>query len=189
MLGAAQMPLNSGVRHHMTGPTYTCSTCGKEHQGLPTDWGFKLPDAIFDLSYLEKYRRARTNADLCTLDDSRFFVRGLLSLPFTYQEGSFSWGVWVEVDRTTHDFYLENFDEEFAKGSKAEGHLANTIPGFAELRNEALEIEFQDSSSRPSFSFLSGAVHQLAKDQREGVDFARHHEFLDLCGHFAVSDA
>jgi hypothetical protein len=173
----------------MAGQTYICSSCGKEHQGLPTDWGFKLPDSVFDLSYLDKYRRSRSNVDLCTLDENRFFVRGLLSLPFTYQEGQFSWGVWVEVDRTTHAFYLGNFNDEFAKGSKAQGRLANTIPGFPELVNELLEIEFQDSESRPSFRFLPRAAHQLAKDQREGVDFARHHEFLDLCGHFAQSDA
>jgi hypothetical protein len=173
----------------LAGQTYTCASCGKVHQSLPTDWGFKLPDAVFELSYLEKYRRARSNADLCMLDENRFFVRGLLSLPFTYQEGEFSWGVWVEVDRTTHDFYFDNFDDEFAKGSKAQGRLANSIPGFPELLNEPLEIEFQDSESRPSFNFPSSAVHPLAKEQREGVDFARHHEFLELCGHFTESDA
>jgi len=173
----------------MPGHTYVCATCGKEHQGLPTDWGFKLPDLIFELSYLEKYRRARSNADLCTLDEGRFFVRGLLSLPFTYQDGKFSWGVWAEVDRKTHDSYLNHFNDEFAKGSKAHGRLANTIPGFPELVNEQLEIEFQDSNSRPSFTFPSTAAHPLARDQREGVDFARHHQFLELCGHFAESDA
>ncbi len=35
----------------MAGHTYICSSCGKEHQGLPTDWGFKLPDEAFALSY------------------------------------------------------------------------------------------------------------------------------------------
>jgi hypothetical protein len=173
----------------MAGHTYVCSTCGKEHQGLPTDWGFKLPDGIFELSYLEKYRRTRANSDLCALDENRFFIRGLVSLPFTYQEGAFSWGVWVEVDRTTHDFYLDHFNDDFARGSRAQGRLANTIPGFPELVNEPLEIEFQDPDSRPAFSFLSSAGHRLAKDQRDGVDFARHHEFLELCGHFADSDA
>ena len=173
----------------MAGHTYTCSSCGKEHQGLPTDWGFKLPDAIFDLPYLERYRRTRSNSDLCALDEHRFFVRGLLSMPFSYQEGEFSWGVWVEVERSTHDFYLGNFNNEFAKGATAQGRLANTIPGFPGLVNEPLEIEFQDSTSRPSFSFLSKADHRLAKDQREGIDFARHHEFLELCGHFTESDA
>ena len=173
----------------MAGHTYTCSSCGKEHQGLPTDWAFKLPDEIFELSYLEKYRRTRSNSDLCTLDERRFFFRGLLSMPFTYQAGEFSWGVWVEVERTAHDFYFDNFNDDFAKGTKAQGRLANAIPGFSELLNELIEIQFQDGSSRPSFSFQENAAHRLAKDQREGIDFARHHEFLDLCGHFSESDA
>jgi hypothetical protein len=173
----------------MAGQTYVCSSCGKEHQGLPTDWGFKLPDEIFALPYLERYRRSRSNSDLCTLDENRFFIRGVLSIPFTYQQGEFSLGVWAEVDAKTHAFYLENFNNEFSKGAKAEGRLASTIPGFPELLNDPLNIELQDSNSRPSFSFPLTTNHRLARDQREGIDFARHHEFLDHCGHFAESDA
>lgn len=169
----------------MTDHGYICSDCGKEHEGLPTDWGFKLPEDVYELSYLDKYRRTRSNTDLCTLDECRFFIRGLLSIPFTYQEGDFSWGIWVEVGRDVHDFYLGNYNEDFAAGTKARGTLANLIPGFAELLGQSLEIEFQDSKTRPSLMFPHGAEHSLATDQRDGIEFSRHHEFLELCGHFS----
>src|SRR4249919_2806196 len=111
----------------MTDHSYVCSSCGKTHEGLPTDWGFKLPDEVFDLSYLDRYRRTRSNADLCALDENRFFIRGLLMIPFTHQEGEFAWGVWVEVPKAVHDFYLDNYSNELAQGTKAEGALANTV--------------------------------------------------------------
>ena len=173
----------------MTDHSYVCSDCGKEHEGLPTDWGFKLPDEVFELSLLEKYGRSRSNADLCTLDESRFFLRGLLSIPFAYREGEFSWGVWVEVDQAVHDFYVKNFNDDFSAGTKAKGRLANLIPGFPELMGEVLEIEFQDSRTRPAFTFQASATHPMSDDQREGIGASRHHEFLDLCGHFDESEA
>lgn len=172
----------------MSEHSYVCSSCGKEHEGLPTDWGFKLPDEIFDLSYLDKYRRTRSNTDLCSLDEKRFFIRGLLPIPFTHQEGEFGWGVWAEVAREVHDFYLENYNNEFAQGTTAEGLLANTIPGFRSSISQGLEIVFQNAKTRPAFNFPRSATHELALDQRSGIDAQRHHRFLELCGHFEESE-
>lgn len=173
----------------MTDHGYVCSSCGKVHEGLPTDWGFKLPDEVFALPYLEKYHRTRSNTDLCALDERRFFIRGLLPIPFTHQEGEFAWGVWAEVPKEIHDFYLDNYSNELAQGTKAVGALANTIPGFPEITGKPLEIEFQNAKSRPFFAFPGSADHELAVDQRDGIGHNRHHRFLELCGHFDESDA
>ncbi|HET6397706.1 MAG TPA: DUF2199 domain-containing protein [Pseudoxanthomonas sp.] len=173
----------------MTDHHYVCSSCGKTHDGLPTDWGFKLPDEVFDLSYLDKYRRSRFNTDLCALDEKRFFIRGILVIPFTHQEGEFVWGVWAEVSKSVHDFYVDNYSNELAQGVKAEGTLANTIPGFSEITGLPLEIELQSAKSRPVFTFPDSADHELAMDQRDGIDHNRHHHFLELCGHFDESGA
>lgn len=139
----------------MTDQSYVCSSCGKTHKGLPTDWGFRLPDQVFELSYLDKYRRTRSNADLCSLDESSF---------------------------------LENYSNELAQGTRASGVLANAIPGFREITGEALDIEFQNAKSRPHFHFSRSAEHELAADQRNGIGHDRHHQFLELCGHFDESD-
>ena len=111
-------------------------------------------------------------------------MRGLLMLPFTHQDGEFAWGVWAEVSRSVHDFYVDNFNNELAQGTNAQGMLANTIPGFPEITGLPLEIELQSAKSRPFFKFPSPANHDLAVDQRTGIDHARHHQFLELCGHF-----
>lgn len=173
----------------MTDHGYICSSCGKAHEGLPTDWGFKLPDDVFAMSYLDKYRRTRSNTDLCSQDEERFFIRGLLMISFTHQEREFAWGVWAEVPRTIHDFYVDNYSNDLAQGTKAHGTLANTIPGFPEITGLPLEIEIQSAKSRPLFTFPAFADHELAIDQRDGVGHTRHHQFLELCGHFDESDA
>jgi hypothetical protein len=162
----------------MTDHSYVCSSCGKTHEGLPTDWSFKLPDEVFDLSYLDKYRRTRSNTDLCALDEDRFFVRGLLAIPFTHREGDFGLGVWAEVPKAVHDFYLDNYSNELAQGTKAEGTLANTIPGFSKITDQPLEIQFQNAKCRPFFVFPRSAEHELAVDQRDGIGHNRHHQFL-----------
>jgi hypothetical protein len=138
---------------------------------------------------LDKYRRTRSNTDLCALDEQRFFIRGLLSIPFTHKEGEFAWGVWAEVSKSVHDFYVDNYSNELAQGTKVQGSLANIIPGSPQLTGLALDIEIRSAKSRPSFMFPSVADHELAIDQRDGIGHARHHQFLELCGHFDESDA
>ena len=103
--------------------SFTCACCGQEHPGLPADYGYSLPDEVFALSYLERYRRSRSNADLCTLDDERFFLRGVLAVPFVGSEQEFGWGLWVEVSRGQHDLYLDGFFDDLSAHPPFEGRL------------------------------------------------------------------
>ncbi len=168
----------------MTEHSYICSSCGKEHAGLPTDWGFKLPDVVFSLSYLDKYRRSRSNADLCTLDESRYFLRGLLPVPLSGQDDEFSWGIWVEIDKPIHDLYLSHYNDDLSGEHPALGFIANAIPAFSGLGSEPVEIRFSDAKSRPSFYLLPSSAHPLAAEQRSGISPHRHHQYLEACGHF-----
>lgn len=163
---------------------YVCSSCGKVHEGLPTDWGFGLPCEVYALSYLEKYRRSRSNSDLCTLDERRYFLRGILLIPFIHQEGDFCWGIWAEVSRGAHDFYLENFSNELAQGTVFSGRLANRIPGIGKTEGLEVRVEIQSTKSRPLISFAEGSTHGLAVEQRVGIGSDRHHYYLESCGYF-----
>lgn len=169
--------------------SYICSTCGKEHQGLPTNWGFKLPDEVHELGYIERYTRARSNADLCTLDDRRYFVRGVLAVALTEQNDAFGWGVWVEVDRATHDAYVRTFDDDDPNLPQCSGKLANTIPGYSETRDLPVNLRFQVSNSRPVVTFGPDVAHGLAHEQREGISRKRHHDVLQGLGFFDEADA
>ena len=72
--------------------SFTCGTCGQEHPGLPTDYAFGLPDDIYSLQYLERYKRSRSNADLCTLDDDASSSAVFCRFPLTHRTRSLSGG-------------------------------------------------------------------------------------------------
>jgi hypothetical protein len=115
----------------MNQETFVCDTCGERHEGRPTDFGFRLPDEVHALSYLDRYSRSRHNTDLCTLDESRYFVRCVLHVPLLERPEEFGWGVWVEVSAADHDNYLEHFHDAAENAPRFRGALAFR-PGAAQ---------------------------------------------------------
>jgi hypothetical protein len=171
--------------------TYTCSHCGQQHEGLPTDWGFKLPDEVHALDYIGRYVRTRHNGDLCTLDEARFFFRTLLPIRLVEQGGEyFSWGVWVEADKATHDLYLRSWDEDISSHHRVHGRLANLIPVHEGSLGLEVEVQFGPGTDRPSVWLPRHASHALALEQRNGISGKRHHDILVALGYFGdESDA
>ena len=163
--------------------SFICGTCSEEHEGLPLDYGFGLPDEVYALGYIERYLRSRSNADVCTLDQSRYFIRGVLPLPFSGSDRSFGLGIWVEVPQTQHDLYVAGFHDDLSDNPAFIGRIANEIPGFHSL-GLPVEIRFRSGSERPEFRCPPASDHLLARDQQEGITDQRHHEILDGFGIF-----
>ena len=169
---------------------FTCPHCDRVHPGLPTEWGFRQPDEVFALSYVERYLRVRSNPDLCTLDESRFFLRCVLILPFADQDGTFGWGAWAEVGRAEHDDYLA-LVEHHGDGSSAPlfpGLLANAIPGYRATLGVTVEVQSGGPTARPTLWMPKRSRHTLAKEQRGGLSAGRHHHLLEACGYFRETD-
>jgi hypothetical protein len=167
---------------------FRCGTCGRDHPELPAEWGFREPDEVFALPYIAKYLRVRINPDLCTLDESRYFLRGHLRLPFT-DGGEFGWGVWVEVSHDHHDVYAGQIVAE-AEGEpttqyRLEGRLANAIPGYRKTLGVPVHVLLEEGRQRPSLWLPTRSRHALAREQAGGISAARHHELLEACGYFA----
>jgi hypothetical protein len=163
--------------------TFNCGTCGEEHSGLPKDYAFGLPDEVFALGYLDRYRRSRSNADLCILDEQRFFIRGVLPVPFADGDGEFVWGMWAEVTGEQHDLYLAGFHDDLSDNPPFAARLANDVPGYSCLRLQ-IDVQFRAGNDRPVFSVPSRVDHILARERRQGISRARHHEILEQVGFF-----
>ena len=178
------------VRRHQMPATYICNHCGQEHEGLPTDWGYKLPDDVHALSYLDRYLRSRSNRDLCTLDEGRYFFRALLPIRLSEQPDNecFTWGVWVEVDKSVHDLYLKSWDEDITNHLGLQGRLANDIKVHPGSTGLPVEIQFQPDTDRPKLKLLPEVLHALAIEQRNGISGKRHHDILVELGHFGAED-
>jgi hypothetical protein len=91
-------------------PKFKCAFCEKEHDKLPRD-----------LAYLH---------DLCEIDDSNFYVRGVLSLPIRNSTEEFRWGVWVKVKKVDFDRYVELWDSDPAAAPAYIGQCPETLPAI-----------------------------------------------------------
>ena len=168
--------------------TFVCRQCGEVHEGLPTDWGYNQPDEIYALEYMEKYLRVRSNSDFCTLDESRYFIRGVLHLPFQEQEESFGWGIWVEVSMNDHDLCVRHFDEDGSSLPRVFGRVANSMPGYTHTLGLLVEVQLGNQGKRPTL-WMHKDEHVLYHEQKDGLSPEQHHKLLEACGYFDKSNA
>ena len=158
---------------------FTCSVCGKEHAGLPTDKGYKLPDVVWAIAEPDRSAQAKFTQDLCEFGE-RYFIRCVLKVPFSETDGYFGWGVWTEVEWSVYERYLELYDQEGSAEPPHEATLANALPAYEKTLGAAVTIQFGSQTQRPIAELLPRDESRLAFDQRNGIDNARHHEILDL---------
>ncbi|ROZ63874.1 DUF2199 domain-containing protein [Ramlibacter sp. WS9] len=167
--------------------SFICQTCGERHAGLPMDFGFRLPDEVHSLGYLDRYLRSRSNADFCALDEARYYVRGVLPLPVQSSEDEFCWGVWVEIAQAHHDRYLAGFEEEAPDLFTFAGKIANDVPGYGGTIGLAVEVRLRKAGERPAV-YVTDSSHALSHEQRAGISHKRHHDILEATGFFEKKD-
>lgn len=156
---------------------FFCKQCGEWHEELLSDFSLRLPDEVTRLSYLERYQRARFNADFCTLDDNRYFIHCMLKIPFNYTESDsfFGWGLWVEVNRDQHDLHMEHWSRGADDTEPFRATIANNLEGYPDLVGEEVYVKLYDAH-RPLLHFPAISHHPLAVEERNGLSFERHHE-------------
>ena len=172
----------------MSDESFICECCGQEHPDLPRDHGFQLPDEVHSLGYVERYRRSRFNSDLCTLDESKYFLRTVIPLAFTEKEGAFHWGAWVEVSKADHDWYVDVSEQQNAEARRFAGRIANDIPGYGGTLGTEVEVKIREGGYRPLLLLKTDSSSALARDQSEGVSDKRHHEILEVVGFLEEDD-
>jgi hypothetical protein len=161
--------------------SFTCKTCGKTHEGLPTDTGWTLPDDVWAIPEADRSTHAKFGADLCQFGD-RFFIRCVLKLPFNEQSGYYGWGVWVELSESDFNRYLELYDKDGSSEPTVSGLIANEIPYYPPTLGLPVMVQFQSSTSRPSVHLPATSTHPLVSEQSSGMDNQRYHEILVATG-------
>ena len=145
-----------------------------EEEELCRDIQMKLPDCLWQLDYVHRYAAGKFNEDFASLDTGEKFLFGVIEVPLTEEEGSFTWGVWAEVPPLAHDDYLLAFQSEMAEGRVIQGRLANEIPGSPDAFGARVELSLH-ADRRPEIRVLEGS---LAEQQTRGMNLAEH-EALD----------
>lgn len=161
--------------------SFNCPTCGKTHEGLPTDHSWQLPDDVWAIPGHERASEAKFTSDLCQLGD-RFFIRCVLELPFKEQAGYYGWGIWVEVKEAAFHRYLALYEQDGSCEPPVHGAIANVIPGYPPTSGLSVTVQFRDSTSRPSVHVPEPSSHPLATEQAGGLGMSRYHEILVATG-------
>jgi hypothetical protein len=137
-------------------------------------WG--VPDAQRD-------QRVELTSDTCIIDDTDFFIRGIVEIPVLDYPRSFGFGVWVSQKQENFRTYLDNYDS--SEIGPFFGWLCNRIAYYEE---ETLLLKtmahFRGEGLRPSIE-LEPTDHQLAVDQRTGISLQKA---WDIVHHYRVSD-
>jgi hypothetical protein len=158
---------------------FTCSICGKEHEGLVTNWAYKLPDAVWAIPEAERSEKTHFDSDLCQFGQ-RYFIRCVLGVRFTEAPGEFNWGAWAEVERPTFARYLELYDKDGSSEPVFAGTLANSLPAYTHSLGTPVLIQCGEPTKRPSLYCRLEDDGQLAVEQRRGIDDPRYHEILSV---------
>ena len=159
-----------------------CATCGRRHEALTRDWGFSLPDEVFELPEAELEAEVRHDDDLCQWGD-RSFIRCILPVPLKGEDDYFGLGAWAEVEPEVFQRYLDLYEEDGREEPPHPAKLANKLPPYpGTTLGTRLLIQFQTPDERPTLLLLEGDKSRLAQEQRDGIDAARHHEFVEVCG-------
>jgi hypothetical protein len=123
---------------------------------------------------------AKFNTDLCEWGQ-RYFIRSMLPIPFLDREGYFGWGVWVEVEKDGFDAYLNIYETDGSNEPRIPCSLANKVPGYNEIEQCIVELQFGPSDKRPMVYFANNSCH-MAQEQRQGINAIRYHQILESIG-------
>jgi hypothetical protein len=160
-------------------PTVTCASCGTVHSVQESELTYGLPDEIYDLDEALRAERAKTSPDICMLDGTRMFVRGLIPLPVDGREDPYRIGACAEVsEEDFREIYSLWRDENQATRAPFKGTLANEIYRCPGSRGLALELRLTGPKTRPEIYFTN-PTHDLCMQQRGGISDHQAYEYSD----------
>lgn len=135
---------------------------------------FLLPDVISQLTQRERKRDCLITSEAVTYrggkkGKAQGFVRCVLELPVQGYEGSWGYGVWVNLSDTDYERYLlattskevEDFNEVPMRG-----RLANLVNN--EAKDAEVLLDFSNLNERPRVRLVDSSLG-LAKAQAEGL--------------------
>ena len=158
---------------------YRCPSCTETHEGFPA-LAYSLPDPIFHLTPEEREARTVVSTDLCILDDARYFIRCVLSVPVEGYVEDFEYGPWVEVGADDFSRYSVWFNLGVSPGwQSVKGRIANAFPEMDQttLGLECTVILPDDDDQRP-FVQVHDIGHPLYDEQLNGMQLVRVTELV-----------
>jgi len=163
--------------------TYRCKSCGELHEGPPLSYGAAAPAAYYGVPEEEREKRCLLSSDQCVIDDENFFILGNIYLRIIDREKTFNWTVWVSLSEANFNRASELWE---MPGREKEppyfGWLSTALPCYPSTLSLKTNVQTQPIGERPVVE-LQESDHPLAKEQKEGIVWARVEEFASMILH------
>jgi hypothetical protein len=156
-----------------------CACCGVELERIPTDYGYWRPVPFFMVPEAERPQRVKVNDDLCVIDDSLFYVRGIMEVPIIGGPpgARFGWGLWVAVSERSFARYRELWDVDGSDEPPFRGLLAVSPIGYPDLLDAEVRVQLRSATERPLI-LPAHHDHPLFVEQRDGISVKRWLEIV-----------
>jgi hypothetical protein len=157
-----------------------CSCCEKMIPANTAELTFMRPDIIAALTKEQREQRCQQEwEDGYTLDNERFFVKGLIPFPIQSSEDNYCLGAWIEVSETSYAAIIDDWENDRASPSKdVIGNLSNQIPYSKNSLGCLVKMVATDEKSRPYLTILDEKCSLMA-EQKRGISRHRAAEFTN----------
>eukprot|EP00011_Vannellida_sp_DIVA3-517-6-12_P000083 CAMPEP_0114624238 /NCGR_PEP_ID=MMETSP0168-20121206/10666_1 /TAXON_ID=95228 ORGANISM="Vannella sp., Strain DIVA3 517/6/12" /NCGR_SAMPLE_ID=MMETSP0168 /ASSEMBLY_ACC=CAM_ASM_000044 /LENGTH=687 /DNA_ID=CAMNT_0001835511 /DNA_START=177 /DNA_END=2236 /DNA_ORIENTATION=+ len=168
---------------------WKCKVCKAVHQDVPLAFFCGNPHDYEDLDDEAKKSRAKVSSDLCSIDNQRFYVRGLVEVPVLeptadgatdtaatkggkkkFSDIKLVWGIWVQVDAQEFFKIMEKWSDDAEL--TIPGMLGNIMQPYPDTLNQPVTMKTRPGGLRPLVT-LDSPDNSLAKEVRDGVSFKR----------------
>ncbi|HEX8460613.1 MAG TPA: DUF2199 domain-containing protein [Segetibacter sp.] len=149
--------------------TYTCSSCGKEHEDLPAI-AFDAAYYYYDLSDEEKENITELSTDFCIIkgeDQTDRFIRAVLFQPVKDHTDTLQYGVWVSLSEKSFNDYKANFHNNEHEATYF-GFMANYVPGYDSTLSLHTDVILSKGGSRPEV-IPHTSDHPFVQDYYNGI--------------------
>ncbi|MBD1865643.1 DUF2199 domain-containing protein [Trichocoleus desertorum] len=158
---------------------YRCTICEQDHSDVPMDIAQPRPIDYYAIPPEARDERITITADLCCIDDKRYFLRGYMPIPVQDSPEVFGWGVWTEVEENSFYRYIELYEVDGTKEPPFPGLLSAALNCYQPSTYQLpLYVQLRGAQDRPLLSFPEQVQHPLAQEQRDGITMARVYEIL-----------
>jgi hypothetical protein len=148
---------------------FTCSCCGKRHEGSPS-FAFHAPAHYDELTEVEKKSIARLSDDLCEIrhpEGTDYFARVLLEVPIHGISEPFLWGVWVSLSQKSFERYTSTRGRH-DESDRYFGWFSNRLPYYPDTINLRTNVRPRNGGMRPGLE-LQPCEHPLAVHFHSGL--------------------
>lgn len=168
---------------------WKCKSCKRmRNTDAPQIFFCSNPHDFEDLDDEAKQSRAKVSADLCSIDNQRFFVRALVEIPINSEEPKTGtekshlmiWGVWVQLDARDFFLLMEKWNDDSEMQLK--GTLNNIMPEYENTLNQPVMLTTRKGGMRPLVTF-DILEHPLAQDQKNGISWVKFENLVDTLIH------